>query len=85
MGKKLMVMAWILWGLIFVGSPVFAGSVPDTDDFIAALNHARFGGYSDWRMPDRKELHSIVNYDLTNPAINAVYFPKKYNSSRFRF
>jgi len=185
MGKKVMATAWIFWGLIFVGSPVFAGPVPDTgqttcyddngnvitcpspgqrfygqdanytinppsytkldengnalpvsatswvmvrdnvtglvwevkqdhewtsnydnphdsdnrytwydpnpatnggnagtpgdgtdtDDFINALNEVHFGGYSDWRMPNRKELRSIVNYDLENPGINTIYFP----------
>ena len=185
MGKKVMATAWIFWGLIFVGSPVFAGPVPDTgqttcyddngnvitcpgpgqrfygqdanysinspsytkldsngnalpvsasswamvrdnvtglvwevkqdkdgvqnyddphdannsyrwydpnpatnggdpgtpydgtdtDDFINALNDVHFGGYSDWRMPNRKDLRSIVDYERYNPAINTVYFP----------
>jgi len=56
------------------------GDGTDTDDFINALNDVHFGGYSDWRMPDRKELRSIVNYDLTNPAINTVYFPNTISS-----
>ncbi len=31
--------------------------------------------YSDWRLPNVKELHSIVDYARYNPAINATYFP----------
>lgn len=50
------------------------GEVTDTEDFIKALNDATFGGRSDWRMPTRKELRSIVNYG-DDPAINATYFP----------
>jgi len=31
--------------------------------------------YSDWRLPNVKELTSIVNYQNSSPAINATYFP----------
>jgi len=51
------------------------GEGTDTDDFINALNSTGFGGYADWRMPDRKELHSIIDYGRYNPAINTDYFP----------
>lgn len=33
------------------------------------------GGRSDWRLPTRKELRSIVDYSRYNPAINTTYFP----------
>jgi hypothetical protein len=33
------------------------------------------GGYSDWRMPNRNELQSIVDYSRYNPAIDTTYFP----------
>ncbi|MBT7141137.1 MAG: DUF1566 domain-containing protein, partial [Gammaproteobacteria bacterium] len=32
-------------------------------------------GASDWRMPTREELRSIVAYDRTIPAIDTDYFP----------
>ena len=32
-------------------------------------------GYSDWRLPNVKELSSIVDYDIYNPAIDTTYFP----------
>jgi hypothetical protein len=32
-------------------------------------------GYSDWRLPNRKELRSLVDYSRNNPAINTTYFP----------
>jgi uncharacterized membrane protein YgcG len=33
------------------------------------------GGYNDWRIPERHELLSIVDYSRTDPAINTNFFP----------
>jgi len=33
------------------------------------------GGKTDWRLPTRLELLSIVDYSRTNPAIKTTYFP----------
>jgi hypothetical protein len=33
------------------------------------------GGYSDWRLPNRRELMSIVIYGRYNPSIDTTYFP----------
>ena len=38
------------------------------------------GGKSDWRLPTRNELQSIVDYTRYNPAINRVYFPDTASS-----
>jgi hypothetical protein len=56
------------------GSP---GNGTDTKDFIDALNSARFGSYSDWRMPTIKEISTIVSYNipLHVQTINDTYFP----------
>ncbi|CAN2047069.1 Caspase [Candidatus Magnetomoraceae bacterium gMMP-1] len=63
------------------------GSVHDKDkkyswhdaknEFIADLNHDNFGGFSDWRLPTREELRSIVDYSIPYPGstINTKYFP----------
>jgi hypothetical protein len=42
--------------------------VDATGVWIAAINMANLGGHSDWRVPNIKELQSIVDYDKTNPA-----------------
>ena len=34
-----------------------------------------FLGYSDWRLPSLKELHSIVDYTYYDPAIDPLFFP----------
>ena len=34
------------------------------------------GGHSDWRLPTRNELQSLVNYRRHSPAISMSYFPK---------
>ena len=54
-----------------------AGNGTDTEDFIKALNDARYGGYSDWRLPNFKELAYIVNFNIPSPGpmIDTGYFP----------
>ena len=61
----------------YAGTP---GDGTDTEDFINALNSANFGGFSDWRLPDREELRSIVNYGQYSPAIDTNYFPNTISS-----
>ena len=53
------------------------GSGTDTEGFIKALNDAKYGGYSDWRLPTVKELSDIVNYSIPypGPTIDSGYFP----------
>jgi hypothetical protein len=52
----------------------------DTAAFIKALNDAKFGGFSDWRMPHVKELESIVDMGRRNPAVNTAWFPSTVSS-----
>jgi len=44
-------------------------------EYIAGLNIAGFAGHSDWRLPNRNELQSLVDYSRTTPAININFFP----------
>jgi hypothetical protein len=51
-----------------VGLLIWGGSMKRARD-------AEFAGYSDWRLPNMKELLSIVAFDQSSPAINTTVFP----------
>lgn len=42
---------------------------------LAAAAQNTFSGLSDWRLPNKNELASIVEYRCTGPAINSQQFP----------
>ena len=46
-----------------------------------ALNAAGgFAGYTDWRLPNQKELQSIVERQCVSPSVNAGVFPATVNT-----
>ncbi len=40
---------------------------------VAGLNGAVFAGHTDWRVPNAKELQSIVNYQNAFPSVSAAF------------
>ncbi len=47
----------------------------DTLGWVQEMNNAAYLGYSDWRLPDAKELQSIVQYGITElPVVDTDYF-----------
>jgi len=40
------------------------------------VNSSGFANYSDWRLPNRKELLSLVERQCFNPSVNTTYFPR---------
>ncbi|OJF75858.1 MAG: hypothetical protein BKP49_10390 [Treponema sp. CETP13] len=47
----------------------------DTLTWVQTMNDASYGGHDDWRLPDVKELQSIVEYEKTVlPALDDGYF-----------
>ena len=50
----------------------------------AGMSHCEglsLGGYTDWRLPNREELSSIVDYTRYGLAVDAEYFPNTVSSS----
>ncbi|MDD5092413.1 MAG: DUF1566 domain-containing protein, partial [Candidatus Wallbacteria bacterium] len=45
------------------------------DAYITALNDSEYGGFTDWRLPNREELRSIADYSGIIPAVDRAYFP----------
>jgi hypothetical protein len=40
---------------------------------VAGLNAANFAGRDDWRLPNVKELRSIIDHEAFNPAVDPVF------------
>jgi len=38
-------------------------------DYVASLNTSHYLGYTDWRLPNRKELFSLIDYSRYNPPL----------------
>ena len=53
----------------------------DTTSYAQAVNDDGLCGHSDWRMPTRAELRTIVDYQATRPAISTEYFPNTVSRS----
>ncbi len=50
----------------------------DTYSYVRAMNELKLCGYSDWRLPTRKEMETLVDYNTTpkDATINKTYFPE---------
>ena len=51
----------------------------NTDTLIKQVNTQKLCGYQDWRLPNKAELDSIINYGTFSPAIDAQYFANTQN------
>lgn len=71
----------LIWMRCAIGQDWSGGGCtgePELMNWAAALNAATdagLDGHSDWRLPNRNELNSIVETRCDGPAINAAIFP----------
>lgn len=52
-------------------------------DFVDQANANGLGGYTDWRLPNRRELESIVDLGHCNPCIDSAIFPSTQSSQHW--
>ena len=57
-----------------------ATSYCNTEAYVARVNAAGLCGASDWYLPEREQLRTIVDYSRYNPSINQGYFPNTKSS-----
>lgn len=51
-------------------------------EYVAELNDENYLGYSDWRLPNAKELHSIVDYSRSPKATSSAAIDAMFNTTR---
>lgn len=57
------------------GTEGYINKGKNTQAFSRAINSQALCGYTDWRLPKKQELQSVVNYGKYNPTIDNTYFP----------
>ncbi|OOO00513.1 MAG: hypothetical protein ATN35_07050 [Epulopiscium sp. Nele67-Bin004] len=53
---------------------VDTGEAVNWEEALIQAENSEFAGYSDWRLPDVKELQSIIDYSGSYPAIDQDFF-----------
>ena len=72
--------AWYSTNYLTNGSDIGESkSGQNTDTLIKQVNTQKLCGYQDWRLPNKAELDSIINYGTFSPAIDAQYFANTQN------
>ncbi len=65
----------LMWAADGNGAGCWNGNLWAWGNLLNVCNNLVFAGYSDWRMPNRRELNSLVNSGVAPPTINSAYFP----------
>ncbi|MHB8793490.1 MAG: Lcl C-terminal domain-containing protein [Thermoleophilia bacterium] len=62
----------LLTGLVWArdaNSGEFPMDWTEAHDFVTRMNRDRKHGFDDWRLPDRRELRSLISHQTRNPAL----------------
>ncbi len=65
----------LIWAKDGNGAGCFNGGSKNWADALSWAEGLSFAGKSDWRLPNIKELFSILDFSVENPAIDEVFFP----------
>ena len=65
----------LMWASDGVGKGGNGGNPLDWSGAVSWARDLEFAGYEDWRLPNLRELLSLVNYGQVIPAIDSLYFP----------
>ncbi len=57
------------------GGACSGGTGCDTEKFVADVNATALCAYTDWRMPTKRELLTLIHAGVSNPSIDSNYFP----------
>lgn len=68
-------------GLSGAGCATGAAATYTWENAISNCEGLSLGGFTDWRLPNVKELKSIADMATFGPAINATYFPATQSSN----
>ena len=60
--------------LMWTAKEVKVKNYAGCDKAVAAMNDARIGGFTDWRLPTIQELLTLVDYGRHHPAIDTNFF-----------
>jgi len=63
------------WGGVTAQGTGYGTYYADWNSLVVGSNSEALCGFTDWRLPSPAELHSLVNFNRSNPAIDTAYFP----------
>ncbi len=70
-------------GLMWESTGSYNGALTTWANALAVCEASTFAGYSDWRLPNVRELMSIADYDKLSPSIQAAFFPNTITSAAY--
>ncbi len=65
----------LMWATYGDRAGCFNGQSQNWSDAVAWAENLNYAGYSDWRLPNVRELQSLIDYGKSDPAIRTRYFP----------